>query len=108
MGTTDRSIAQNTILLYIRLIVVIFVAFFTQRLVLKALGVEDYGIYNVVGGLIVVIGIINTGMIQASQRFFAFEIGRGKQSELKNIFGAALTIHALISIFVLLFASFDF
>ena len=104
MGTTDRSIAQNTILLYIRLIVVIFVAFFTQRLVLKALGVEDYGIYNVVGGLIVVIGIINTGMIQASQRFFAFEIGRGKQSELKNIFGAALTIHALISIFVLLFA----
>lgn len=72
MGTTDRSIAQNTILLYIRLIVVIFVAFFTQRLVLKALGVEDYGIYNVVGGLIVVIGIINTGMIQASQRFFCF------------------------------------
>lgn len=74
MGTTDRSIAQNTILLYIRLIVVIFVAFFTQRLVLKALGVEDYGIYNVVGGLIVVIGIINTGMIQASQRFLLLKL----------------------------------
>lgn len=84
MGTTDRSIAQNTILLYIRLIVVIFVAFFTQRLVLKALGVEDYGIYNVVGGLIVVIGIINTGMIQASQRFLLLKLVVENNPNLKT------------------------
>lgn len=69
MGTANKSITKNTVLLYIRLIITIFIAFFTQRIVLSALGIEDYGIYNVVGGLIVVIGVINAGMIQASQRF---------------------------------------
>ena len=55
MNSANRSIAKNTVLLYIRLLFIIFIAFFTQRIVLKALGVEDYGIYNVVGGLIVII-----------------------------------------------------
>lgn len=51
MGTANKSITKNTVLLYIRLIITIFIAFFTQRIVLSALGIEDYGIYNVVGGL---------------------------------------------------------
>ena len=50
MGTANKSITKNTVLLYIRLIITIFIAFFTQRIVLSALGIEDYGIYNVVGG----------------------------------------------------------
>ena len=104
MGTANKSITKNTVLLYIRLIITIFIAFFTQRIVLSALGIEDYGIYNVVGGLIVVIGVINAGMIQASQRFFAYEIGRGEQSELVEVFGVALSIHAIISIVILFMA----
>lgn len=104
MSTFYKSITRNTILLYIRQIFIIFIAFFTQRIVLKALGVEDYGIYNVVGGLIVIIGIVNAGMIQASQRFFAYEMGRGDSSELKIMFGTSLTIHIIISIVVLLVA----
>lgn len=104
MNSANRSIAKNTILLYIRLLFIIFIAFFTQRIVLKALGVEDYGIYNVVGGLIVIIGIINAGMIQASQRFFAYEIGRNEESNLTAVFKTSLTIHAIISITILILA----
>lgn len=104
MNSANRSIAKNTVLLYIRLLFIIFIAFFTQRIVLKALGVEDYGIYNVVGGLIVIIGIINAGMIQASQRFFAYEIGRNEESNLTAVFKTSLTIHAIISITILILA----
>lgn len=104
MGNNPKSIAKNTILLYVRLVITVFIAFFTQRIVLKALGVDDYGLYNVVGGIIVVIGILNAGMVQASQRFFAFEIGKKCNSNLKPVFGTSLTIHSLLALFILIVA----
>lgn len=106
MQPPSVSIAKNTFLLYIRLVITIFIAFFTQRVVLEALGVDNYGIYNVVGGLTTIISILNAGMIQASQRFFAYEIGKGKKSDLKNVFRTSLTIHLIISIIILFLAEF--
>ena len=104
MNNNQKSIAKSTILLYIRQLFVVFLAFFIQRIVLKALGVSDYGIYNVVGGLTVIIGIINAGMVQASQRFFAFEIGKGDAASLINTFRASFTIHLILSFVVLVVA----
>ena len=63
---TNKSIAKNTMLLYIRLFFTVLIAFFTQRIVLKGLGVEAYGMYNVVGEIIAIIGIVNVGIVQAS------------------------------------------
>lgn len=104
MSNNHKSIAKSTLLLYIRQLFVVFLAFFIQRIVLKALGVSDYGIYNVVGGLTVIIGIINAGMVQASQRFFAFEIGKGDAASLKNTFRASFTIHLILALIVLVVA----
>lgn len=99
---TNKSIAKNTMLLYIRLFFTVLIAFFTQRIVLKGLGVEDYGIYNVVGGIIAIIGIVNAGMVQASQRFFAYELGVSTNNGLVRVFGTSLTIHILLSFVVLI------
>lgn len=79
-----------------------FITFFTSRIVLKYLGVEDYGLYGVVGGIISILGFINGSMSSATSRFLTFELGRGNQESLKKTFSAALSIHIIISILVLL------
>lgn len=104
MATESSNIAKNTLVLYVRLIITVFIAFFTQRVVLKALGFEDYGLYNVVGGIIIIVGIINAGMVQASQRFFAFELGKNTKSDLKKVFKTSLTIHVLLAVIILIIA----
>ena len=77
------------------------VTLYTSRIVLQVLGVEDFGIYNVVGGIISLFSFINGGMIAATQRYITFEIGHGDKDRLKKVFCTALQIHAIISLIII-------
>jgi len=84
------------------MIIVMGVSLFTVRIVLNALGITDYGIYNVVGGITALFVFLSNTMAHASQRFFAFELGRKDDQALKAIFNTNMTIYALISLIVLI------
>jgi O-antigen/teichoic acid export membrane protein len=99
-------ILKNTFFLYVRLLFTIIVSLYTSRVVLQVLGVADFGLYNIVGGVIVMLGFLNAGMIQASQRFLSFEIGHKNLIQLNEIFTTILTIHFMLSILLLFLSEF--
>jgi len=78
------------------------VSLYTSRVVLETLGIENYGIYSIVGGVIVMFGFLNSSMSGATSRFLTFELGRNDYEKLKKIFSAALTIHFIIAIAILI------
>ena len=98
----NKRIAQNTILLYIRMFLMMAVSLYTSRVILSVLGVEDYGIYNVVGGVISMLSFINGSMASSTQRFLTIEIGKKDFIKLKEVFSTAVTIHFFIAIFIVI------
>ena len=78
------------------------VSLYTSRVVLNTLGVSDYGIYNVVGGVVAMFGFINNSMSSATQRYITFALGRGDKDNLKKVFSTALQIHVLISALIVI------
>jgi len=86
------------------MLITLVVSLYTSRVILNTLGVEDFGIYNVVGGFVTMFGFLNSAMATATQRFLAFEIGRNDRTELRNVFSMSVNIHILISIVILFFA----
>ena len=103
-ASNNRRIARNTAILYFRMLLIMTVSLFTIRVVLKTLGTVDYGIYNVVGGIVVMFSFFSNTMASASQRFFAFELGRNDITQLKKTFSLTITIYAIIAVIVLLLA----
>lgn len=99
----SKRILKNTIFLYLRMIVVTIVAFFTVRITLRILGVEDYGIYNVVGGIVSFLGIISATMSSASQRYLAYDLGKEDQSSFQNTFSLLLLVYVALSIIIVVF-----
>lgn len=91
-------------MLYFRMILTLLVSLYTSRLILNILGVEDYGINNVVGGVITMFAFFNSAMSSATQRFLSFEIGKGDISQIRKTFNASLIIHIGIAILVLILA----
>lgn len=106
MADTNRNkrIVKNTIALYFRMILIMLVTLFTARIVLNSLGVEDYGIYNVVGGVVLMLSFLNTAMAISTQRFLNFEMGKKNFDRLRKVFSMSLNIHIIIGvvIFILL------
>lgn len=100
----NKRIAKNTMFLYFRMLLVMGVSLFTVRIVLKVLGVEDYGIYNVVAGIVSMFGFLSGTMASASQRFFAFEIGKKDFVKLKQTFSMTVTIYAMLAILIIILA----
>ena len=90
-------IAKNTLLLYFRLLFTVVVGLYTSRVILDKLGVDDYGIYNVVGGIVAMMSFLNSAMVAASQRFLSYELGKGDADRLKNVFNTSVHIHLLIA-----------
>ncbi|GHT18147.1 hypothetical protein FACS189429_4020 [Bacteroidia bacterium] len=99
--SNNKRIAKNTVYLYIRMLLNMAITFYTSRVVLNTLGVEDFGIYGVVGGIIAMFGFLNSSMSGATSRFLTFEIGRQDFEKLKKTFSAALTIHFIIAVIIL-------
>ena len=100
--TNNRRIAKNTLLLYVRMLLTMSVSLYTSRVILQVLGVEDFGIYNVVGGIVSMFAFINGGMISATQRYITYEIGTGDVDKLKRVFTTSLQIHAIISLLIII------
>ena len=101
MAVNKTTIAKNTMMLYIRMILVMAVTLFTTRIVLKNLGVEDYGIYNVVAGFVSMFAFLNSAMAGATQRFLSFELGINDEKRVNLIFCQSVIIHVLIAIIIL-------
>ena len=100
----NKRIAKNTLYLYFRMLLIMGVTLYTSRIVLNALGVEDFGIYNIVGGVVILFSFINNALSSATQRFLNFEIGRGDVLGTKRVFSMSLTIHLFVALFVVLLA----
>lgn len=111
MGTTSERIVKNTLFLYIRMAVSIFTNIFTTRILLEALGASDYGLYNVVGGTIAMLGFVTASMSSATQRFINYVEGEHDIEKSKEVLNNALIIHygiAAISVLIFVCAGFIF
>ena len=93
---SNKRIAKNTIMLYIRMLLTMAVTLYSSRIILKTLGVEDYGIYNVVGGIVAMFGFLNTSMVASTQRFMSYSLGNRNNFQISNVFTTSLLIHILI------------
>lgn len=103
-ANNNERIAKNTIFLYFRMILLMAVSLYTSRVVLSTLGIEDYGIYNVVGGFIGMLAFFNGAMSGSTQRFITVELGRGDEESLKKVFSTCLIIHGMIAVLVFVIA----
>ena len=102
--SNTKLIARNTIFLYIRMLLTMGVTLFTSRIVLEVLGIEDFGIYTLVGGIVSLFSFFNSAMTSATQRFLTFDIGNNNLSQLKKTFNATLNIHIVIALVFFLLA----
>ena len=100
----NKRIAKNTLLLYFRMMLTMIVSLYTSRVVLSALGVEDFGIYNVVGGVVAMFSILSGSLSSAISRFITYELGKGNTDKLKNIFSSSVTIQIALGFIIALIA----
>ncbi len=99
----NKRIAKNTLLLYVRMLFSMLVSLYTSRVVLNTLGIEDYGIYNVVGGFVAMFSLVSSSLSASVSRFLTFELGKGDIERLKKVFSTSVLIHiALMGVIFLL------
>lgn len=96
----NKRIAKNTLFLYFRMIFLMCISLYTSRIILEALGVSDYGIYNVVGGFVAMFALISSSLTGACSRFLNYEMGCGTESRLKIVFSTSLTVHIALAIII--------
>lgn len=100
----SKRIAKNTLLLYIRLIFTMAVGLFTSRVILATLGIEDYGIYNVVAGFVLMFSFFTGSLGTAISRFLTYELGKGESDKLQRIFSTSVNVQLLLSMAILVLA----
>ncbi len=100
----NKRIAKNTVVLYIRMIFLMVINLYTSRLVLQALGVDDFGIYNVVGGFVTMFSLLSGALSNAIGRFLTFELGKKNIERLKEVFSTSITIQILLATSIILIA----
>ena len=100
----NKRIVTNTLFLYARTILVLLVALYTARILLNELGVEDYGVYNVVGSVVILFSFLNTAMTQAAQRFITFELGVGDHIMIKKVFSMVVNTQCIIMLLIIILA----
>ena len=98
----NKRLAKNTIFLYARMLFAVCVNLYTSRLVLEYLGVDDFGVYNVVGGIVSLMMFVNTSMRGATSRFITFSLGKGDMAELKATISSSIQVHTAIALLLLL------
>lgn len=100
-SANNNRIAKNTLLLYIRMFFMLLINLYTSRVVLSTLGIVDYGINNVVGGVITMLGFLTGSLSAASSRYITYDLGKGDMTALKKTFGNILSIHFILAAIVL-------
>ncbi|MBR1499135.1 MAG: hypothetical protein IJ615_05840 [Bacteroidaceae bacterium] len=106
MNQTEKTkrIAKNAVLLYVRMVVTLVITLFTSRIVLKALGFDDFGLYNVIGGVVTLFAFLRSSMSSSTQRFLAYEMGSGTPDSLRRVFSVCLTTHILLALVLFVLA----
>ena len=102
ISSSNKRIAKNTVLLYFRTLFILVVTLFTSRVVLNTLGVENYGIYNVVGGVIAMFTVISGALSSSISRFITFELGKGVKDRLNVVFCTSVNIQLFMALVILL------
>lgn len=102
--TNNKTIAKNTLFLYFRMMFTMIISLYTSRVILQILGVEDYGIYQAVGGIVGFLSFINSALSSGSSRFLTFELGKGNMEKLKRTFSTTLTIHIILALLIIIIA----
>lgn len=101
--TTNTTIAKNTIFLYIRMLLTMAIGLFTSRIVLQELGIENYGIYDLVGGIVIFFTFINNSLLNGTQRFLSYELGK-EEPNVTDVFSSCFRLHLTLSIIFLIIA----
>lgn len=96
----NKRIAKNTMFLYFRMLLIMLVSIYTSRIVLKILGVEDFGIYNIIAGVIVLFSFLNNALTRSTQRFLNYELGKNDINEVKRVFSMSMTTHIGIALLI--------
>lgn len=104
VSNNNKRIAKNTILLYVRMILIMIVTLYTSRVILQSLGVTDFGIYNVVGGVVAMMGILNGAMSASVSRYLTFELGTGNKEQLKRVFSVSIISYLVLAAILFILA----
>lgn len=100
---SDNSrIAKNTVFMYVRMAITMVVGLYTSRVVLRVLGVEDYGLYNVIGGIIALFTVLNSALINTTSRFITVSFAKGDAQETRQIFNMSLLMHFLVGVLIVI------
>jgi len=107
ISENSRRVAKNTLLLYFRMLLLMVIGLVTSRVILKSLGIESYGIYNAVAGVVIMFTLLSNSIAQAISRFITFELGKKSDdgSRLKTIFTASVWVQALLSVLLVIFVN---
>lgn len=103
-AVNQKRIATNTLLLYFRMLVVMLVGLYTSRVIINALGQQHFGIYDAVGGIVLMVSFISTTMSSACQRYYSYEMAKGNLEELKKVFSISLTVFFILTALIVLLA----
>ena len=101
---SNKRIVKNTLFMYLRMLLTMVVSLYTSRVVLRTLGVDDYGIYNIVGGVVVLFTFINSAMASGTQRHLSYELGKKDEGNITEVFSACLKIHLLLAAVIFILA----
>ena len=99
-ASSNKRLAKNTITLYIRTVVVMLISLFTSRIILKSLGIEDYGTYNVIGGFVAMFSMLGGTLVTATQRFINVELGKKENGNPNEVFCTAMGIHIILALII--------
>lgn len=103
-ATNNKRIAKNTILLYFRTFITLLVTLYTSRVVLQVLGETDFGIYNIIGGVILIFSFLSNALAISTQRFMNFEMGKNDENAVRKVFSMSLTVHIFIVFIIIALA----
>ena len=102
--SNNMRIAKNTMYMYLRMLISLVVSFFTTRIIFRTLGVDNFGIYNIVGSIIVFFTFLNNGLVNATRRYFTAELAKGTTESQQNVFNLSLYSHAIVGVVIFLLA----
>ena len=103
-SNNNKTIIRNTIFMYFRMIVTIIIGLYASRVIINTLGIDGYGLYNIVGGIVVLFSFISNALRNSTQRFLSFELGKKANYNIQKVFNSALQCHLYICLGVLIFA----
>ena len=104
VSSNSKRIIKNTLVLYFRMLFLMCISLYTSRVVLNALGVTDYGIYNVVGGVVALFSMLSGSLSASISRFLTFELGKNDEVKLKEVFSASIWIQFLLAAIIIILA----